>query len=53
MSYSDKYSLIKKAAEIDLDTDTGYLKFLKIAKEKGLTKVRLEYYTNAYEAAGD
>ena len=52
MGYSDKYSLIKKAAEINLDTDMGYVKFLKIAKENDLTKERLEYYTNAYEAAG-
>jgi len=53
MGYPDKYSLIKKAAEINLNTDTGYVKFLKIAKENNLTKERLEYYTNAYEAAGD
>ena len=53
MGYSDKYSLIKKAAEIDLDTDSGYVKFLKIAKEGGLAKERLVYYANAYEAAGE
>jgi len=53
MGYSDKYSLVKKAAKIDLDTDRGYVEFLKIAKESGLTKERLEYYTNAYEASGE
>ncbi|MFC1508187.1 DUF3024 domain-containing protein [Candidatus Omnitrophota bacterium] len=53
MGYSDKYSLVKKVAKIDLDTDKGYVEFLKIAKESGLTKERLEYYTNAYEASGE
>ena len=53
MGYSDKYLLVKKAAKIDLDTDRGYVEFLKIAKESGLTKERLEYYTNAYEASGE
>ena len=53
MGYSDKYSLVKKAAKINLDTDRGYIEFLKIAKENGLTKERLEYYTNAYEASGE
>ena len=53
MSNSGKYSLVKKAAKIDLDTGSGYVEFLKIAKESGLTKERLEYYTNAYEASGE
>jgi len=53
MGYSDKYLLVKKAARIDLDTDSGYVEFLKIAKESGITKERLEYYTNAYEASGE
>lgn len=53
MGHYDKYSLAKKAANIDLDTNNGYIKFLKIAKENGLTKERLEYYTNAYEASGE
>ena len=53
MAYSDRYSLIKKAAEIDLDTDSGYVEFLKIAKEGGFAKERLVYYANAYEAAGE
>ncbi len=53
MGYSDKYLLVKKAAKIDLDTDRGYVEFLKIAKESGLTKERLEYYTNAYAASGE
>jgi len=53
MSKPSKYSLVKKAAQIDLNSDSGYVEFLKIAKENGLTKERLEYYTNAYEASGE
>jgi len=53
MAYYKKYPFIKKAAEIDLDNDVGYLKFLKIAKESKLGEKRLSYYSNAYEAAGD
>ena len=53
MSNPGKFSLVKKAAKIDLDTDSGYVEFLKIAKESGLSKERLEYYTNAYEASGE
>jgi len=53
MAYSDKYLLVKKAAKINLDVDSGYAEFLKLAKENGIAKKRLEYYTNAYEAAGD
>ena len=53
MAYSDKYSFIKKAAELDLDTDSGYAEFLKIAKNSNLGEQRLGYYSNAYEAAGD
>jgi len=52
MSYSDKYPLIKKAAKINLDADGGYAYFLKLAKENGIAKECLEYYTNAYEDAG-
>jgi len=32
MGYSDRYSLVKKAAKINLDTNRGYIEFLKIAK---------------------
>jgi len=53
MSNPGKFSLVKKAAKIDLDTDSGYVEFLKIAKKSGLSKERLEYYTNAYEASGE
>jgi hypothetical protein len=53
MINSGKYSLVKKAAQIDLNSDSGNVEFLKIAKENGLTKERLEYYTNAYEASGE
>jgi len=53
MGYSDKYSLIKKATKINLDSDSGYVEFIKLAKENGLAKERLEYYANAYEATGD
>ncbi len=53
MGYSDKYSLIKKAAKLDVDTDSGYYEFLKIAKKSNLGRERLSYYSNAYEAAGD
>ena len=41
MGYSDKYSLVKKAAKIDLDTDSGYVEFLKIAKEIGFLPIQL------------
>jgi len=40
MSNFGKYSLVKTTAKIDLDTDSGYVEFLKIAKESGLTKER-------------
>ncbi len=53
MGYSDKYSLVKKAAKINLDSDNGYAEFIKLAKESGLAKERLEYYTNAYQAASE
>ncbi|MFH1868482.1 MAG: DUF3024 domain-containing protein [Candidatus Omnitrophota bacterium] len=53
MGYSDKHSLIKKAAKINLDLESGYIEFIRLAKENGLAKERLEYYTNAYESAGD
>jgi len=53
MAYFDKYLLVKKAAKINLDADSGYAEFLKLAKENGIAKERLEYYTNAYEAAGE
>ena len=53
MAYHGKYSLIKKAAKLDVDTDTGYSEFIKIVKESNLGKERLSYYSNAYEAAGD
>ena len=53
MAYREKYSFIKKAAKLDVDTDSGYYEFLKIAKKSNLGKERLSYYSNAYEAAGD
>ena len=53
MVNNHKYSLIKKAAKLDVDTDSGYYEFLKIAKKSNLGKERLSYYSNAYEAAGD
>jgi len=53
MGYSGKYSLIKKAAKLNVDTDSSYYEFLKIAKKSNLGKERLSYYSNAYEAAGD
>jgi len=53
MAYHGKYSLIKKAAKLDVDTDIGYSEFIKIAKESNLGKERLSYYSNAYEAAGN
>ncbi len=53
MRCPEKYSFIKKAAKLDLDTDSDYREFLKIAKKSKLSESRLSYYSNAYEAAGD
>ena len=53
LSLSYVRSVAKKAAKFNLDIDDEYLEFLKIAKESGLTKDRLEYYTNAYEASSE
>ncbi len=44
-------SWAKKAATIDLETDSGQEDFYKMAKEDGLGEKRLTYYANAYETA--
>ncbi len=52
-SFYEKCRWAKKAAMLDVDTDSGYKTFYKIAKESGLGERRLSYYSNAYEAAGE
>jgi hypothetical protein len=52
-SFSNKLMWAKKATSLDVESDEGYWQFRELAKKSGLGKRRLEYYSNAYEAAGE
>lgn len=52
-SFSEKCLWARKATMLDLDTNSGYEKFYRIAAESGLGERWLSYYSNAYEAAGE
>ncbi|MFH0984441.1 MAG: DUF3024 domain-containing protein [Candidatus Omnitrophota bacterium] len=52
-SFEKILRLAKRAAEFALDKDEGYDRMRFLALEEGMRRETLEYYANAYQAAGE